>query len=211
MTITKYEHACLVVEAGGSRLIIDPGEFLESLQDFTNFSAVVITHAHGDHFDQAKLQTIASANPKVRIFTVPEVAEQLADMSVTTVAAGDTQQIDGFTLQFYGGQHAAIHSSMPPAQNVGIMVNDRLYYPGDSLVIPGVPVPILALPSDAPWLKIGEAIDFLNAIKPVQAFATHDALLSGAGAQIHNRILGGAAQKIGTNYHPLTLQEVVET
>ena len=54
-------------------------------------------------------------------------------------------------------------------------MTDTLYYPGDSYAVPtGRAVPLLAAPVGAPWLKIGEAMDFVLAVRPARAFGTHD-------------------------------------
>jgi probable F420-dependent oxidoreductase len=74
--------------------------------------------------------------------------------------------VGDFTLRFFGGTHAVIHSSIPTIENVGVLVNEELYYPGDSYAVPeGIEVDTLAAPLGAPWLKIGEAMDYVLAVK----------------------------------------------
>ena len=41
------------------------------------------------------------------------------------------------------GEHAVIHSSIPVIDNVGVLVNDTVYYPGDSLFVPEVSFELL--------------------------------------------------------------------
>lgn len=201
MNVTKYEHACLLIEEQGQKLLIDPGVFSESCQDFENVCGVIVTHVHPDHFDIAKITKIVDQNPKVRIFTVQDVADKLGEQAaVTVVSAGQQADCGPFSLEFFGELHAVIHESYPRNQNVGVMINKRLYYPGDSLTVPHQPIDILALPSSAPWLKIGEAMDFIIATKAKRIFPTHNALLSEIGAGIHNPILQGTAQGIGADY-----------
>jgi hypothetical protein len=69
---------------------------------------------------------------------------------------------------------------------VGVLVNQAFYYPGDSFAVPGLPVTVLALPVSAPWLKMSESLDFLQAVKPTQCFPTHNALLSEFGQNVAN-------------------------
>jgi hypothetical protein len=92
---------------------------------------------------------------------------------------------------------------VPVIDNVGVMINETLYYPGDSFVLPGQPVQILALPIGAPWLKISESIDFLVAIKPKMVFPTHDAVLSAIGKSISDARLSATAREIGAEYRRL--------
>ncbi len=201
MKITKYEHSCLVVEQDGQKLIIDPGVFSTSCKDFSNVSAVVVTHIHPDHFDPDTVAAIAGQNADVMIFTVDDVAKELnPTIPHTCVTAGQHIDKGPFKLDFYGGEHAVIHATYPTAQNKGVMVNDKLYYSGDSFAVPSKPVEVLAVPSAGPWMKVGEAIDFIAALKPKKAFPTHNAILSEIGATIHNRILESGSKSVGAEY-----------
>lgn len=200
MNITKYEHACIVVEEQGKKLIIDPGGFTTSLQDLHDVVAVVITHVHSDHFAPDLLRAIVKQNPRVRIFSTAEVAQVMPSVPVTAVTGGTAETVAPFSLAFYGELHAEVHPSHPRNQNVGIMVNDTLYYPGDSFTAPGVPVKVLALPTSGPWMKASEMIDFAAAVKPVQAFGTHNGLLSEIGHGMMNDIAQQAVEAGGGTF-----------
>jgi hypothetical protein len=129
---------------------------------------------------------IVKSNPGIKIFGTSEVAAKLAGFDVTTVYHGDFYQEQGFSFEFFGDMHQIIHESIPLIQNTGVLVNGKLYYPGDSYTTPDQPVEILACPTSAPWLKIGDVMDFVAAIKPKQSFATHNALLSDLGHDLNN-------------------------
>lgn len=211
MHITKHQHACVVLEEAGQKIIIDPGIFTRDLSNLEHIAAVVITHVHADHFDPIQVAEIARANPGVPIYSTSEVTGQLAAPQITVVKHGDVQQLENFTLDFFGEQHALIHDSIPRNQNIGVMVNGGFYYPGDSFVLPDdSEVPILALPVSAPWLKIAESIDFLKAIKPERCFPTHNAILSEEGQGIVDRLIGNVCQEIGTTYVPLKSGESID-
>jgi hypothetical protein len=83
------------------------------------------------------------------------------------------------------------------------MVNRLFYYPGDAFTLPGVPVDTLAIPAAAPWMRIGEAMDFLVAVHPRFAFPVHDAIASPAGQAIADRLLGQVAEANGITYQRL--------
>ncbi|CAN5644991.1 MBL fold metallo-hydrolase [soil metagenome] len=201
MQVTKYEHACLLIEEQGQRIIIDPGIFSGSaLHETRNIRAIVVTHIHPDHFDPDKLSEITHINPECTIYTTQEVKAQLANSSVKAITAGDVVKTGPFKLEFFGVKHATIHSSLPVAQNTGVMVNDSLYYPGDSFTVPSKPVRVLALPAVAPWAKIAESIDFMLALEPKVVFPTHNALLSKEGLGIYNRVLGNTAKSKNIDY-----------
>ena len=210
MRITKHEHALLTVEAGEETLVIDPGSFSPALGSLTNVTGVVITHEHADHWIPEHLTAIASQFPDAVFFGTAAVAAQ-APVEVTVVSPGDEVTAGSFSLRFFGGTHSEIHSSIPLVDNVGVLVNDSLYYPGDSYAVPeGVAVEALAAPVGAPWLKIGEAMDFVLAVAPRHAFGTHEATLSAAGAGMHLGRLAWATEQGGGQFHPLTPGESFE-
>lgn len=204
MRVTKHEHATLRIDESGDSLLIDPGSFTTPLDDLTSVVAVVITHEHPDHWTPEHLDRILRSAPGIPIFATAGVAAATADHEITVVAPGDTVSAGRFTLRFFGGEHAVIHSSLPTIGNVGVMVNDELYYPGDSYAIPeDVTVDTLAAPLGAPWLKIGEAMDFVLAVRPRRAFGVHDMTLSVIGRDMHRARLRWATEQGGGEFFAL--------
>lgn len=68
MKVTKLVHSCLLVEKDGKKILVDPG--LYSWQsaavkstDFSDISAVAITHNHPDHFNPEFAKVIKEASP----------------------------------------------------------------------------------------------------------------------------------------------------
>jgi L-ascorbate metabolism protein UlaG (beta-lactamase superfamily) len=190
MKITKYEHSALVLEINGHKVIVDPGMYTKTMPEQHNVKAIVITHIHDDHCFEPQLDKILALNPGIKIYSTDEVCRRLAESrpNFETVAVhhGDHYKEGDFTIDFYGDMHLEIHSSWPICQNVGVMINNTLYYPGDSFTIPDVKVPMLAVPSTAPWSKVGMMIDFVDAVKPNHSFATHNIHLSEEGHELYN-------------------------
>lgn len=194
MNLTKYEHACFTVEKDDQVIVVDPGNFTTDFIAPSDVIAVVITHEHGDHFDLELISAIIDKNPEAVIIGDASITNQIEAFETMPVTAGDTLEMGSFHLEFFGGQHATIHPNMPTPPNLGIMIDELLYYPGDSFFIPeDHSVDTLALPVAAPWLKISEAMDFLSAIHPRIAFPTHDAIASSTGKDLIDRMLGGIA------------------
>ena len=211
MRITKYEHAALRVDEAGRSLIIDPGSFTTPLDELGDVVAVVITHEHPDHWTGSHLDRILRAAPGTPILSTAGVAAAASDHEITVVAPGDEVVIGGFTLRFFGGRHAVIHESLPEIQNLGVLVNDELYYPGDSYAVPeGVDVSTLAAPLGAPWLKIGEAMDFVLAVAPRRCFGTHDMTLSTIGRTMHRQRLQWATEQGGGTFFELDPAESLD-
>jgi len=203
MKLTKFGHACFMLECAEQALLFDPGNWSTDLTIPGNITAVVLTHEHADHFDRNLLGKIVDKNPNTIILAPMEMAEKLPDFPSKGVAPGDTVTMGPFTLAFYGGEHAEIHPDIASVVNVGVLVNDTFYYPGDSFALPNTPVKTLALPVTAPWLKISESIDFMIAVKPDLAFPVHDHIASDDGKALVGRIIGGFAEKNGIRYERL--------
>ncbi len=206
MRISKYEHALLVVEQSAAQLVIDPGSY-SNLPELQNVVAVVFTHLHDDHTSQEHAQTISRNFPAVKMFGTQEVVEKLTGLDVQAVYHGDHYEVGPFQIDFYGDLHQVIHRSIPLVQNVGVMINSRLYYPGDSYTFPEQSVEILACPTSAPWLRISDVIDFLDLIRPKKCFATHNALLSEQGHALQNNRVQQIVEKHGGEFRYLNVGE----
>lgn len=189
MKLTKYEHACFAVEQNGQLLAVDPGNFTSDFLPTSNILAIIVTHEHGDHFDPDMLAAVYRTNPDSLLIAHPNITNKMPDHRSHAVHAGDAFDIGPFSLRFFGGEHAVIHPDIPTIANLGVLINDLLYYPGDSFVRPSVPVDTLLLPVGAPWLKLSEAADFARDIQPRLVIPTHDAVLSNIGKGLADRII----------------------
>ncbi|OJX81466.1 MULTISPECIES: MBL fold metallo-hydrolase [unclassified Leifsonia] len=211
MRLTKFEHAALLLEDSGKKLFVDPGSFTTPLTDTANTVAVVITHEHADHWTPEQLKRVLDMNPDAKIFAPEGVARAAADFDVTVVHAGDVVEAEPFTLQFFGGTHAVIHSSIPTVDNLGVLINDQLYYAGDSFTIPeGIEVDVLAAPAGAPWMKVAEVMDYVLAVKPKRSFPTHEMVLSRAGKDMSNGRIAWATEQNGGEHFPLEPGDTID-
>lgn len=196
MRIVKRGHACLEVHDAGQTLVIDPGDHTEPLE-IEHLAGVVITHEHADHWDDAHLGALRRQFPEAPFFGPPGVLEAAEEHEIVPVHAGETHTVGPFELRFFGGEHAVIHDSIPVVDNVGVLVNGALYYPGDSFAVPDVAVDVLATPAGAPWLKISEVMDFVVDVAPKRTFATHVLSLSEDGLRLSNARIRGAVEHVG--------------
>jgi len=188
MQVTKYAHSCLRVEHDGGVLVVDPGVFSEP-EALDGADAVLITHQHPDHVDPEMLARALERRP----FTVNGPASLTgvlgdAAEALTVVGPGESFTAAGVAVRAYGGQHAVIHPDIPVIENVGYLINDVVYHPGDSLVVPDdVQVDTLFAPIHAPWSKFSEVVDFIRAVAPRRAYALHDGLLNSNGFAVLDR------------------------
>jgi L-ascorbate metabolism protein UlaG (beta-lactamase superfamily) len=203
MRLTKHGHACVRIESGDRVLVIDPGTLSET-ESLSGATAVLISHEHDDHVDIDKLRTARASNPAMTVHTHPALAATLGD-GVTAVSAGDTFTAAGFTVRAVGGEHAEIVDGLPGCPNIGFIV-DGVYHPGDSLFVPTGVVETLLVPLSGPWLKLGEAVEFVRAVGPARAFPIHDAHLNEVGVDTFDWWLG---RKGGTDYARIPLGDSV--
>lgn len=185
MQLSKYVHSCLRIGHDGGVLVIDPGMFAEPAV-LDGVDAVLVTHEHPDHLDVDLIRKQLDRRP-LAIYGPAALADRLEEAVevFTPVEPGQSFEAAGISVRAYGGQHAVIHPDIPRIANLAYLVNDEVYHPGDSLVVPqDSPVDTLFVPIHAPWLKVSEAIDFVRAVAPRRAVALHDGLLNEAGLKV---------------------------
>ena len=191
MRLTKFGHSCLLVEERGARLLLDPGTLSAGFEGLDGLTAILYTHQHNDHLDQARLRPLLDGNPGVRVLCDEGSAEQLgasgADLEV--LHDGDELDVGGVAVRAAGRDHAVIHPDIPVIPNVGYLVAGRLFHPGDAFTVPDRRVEVLAVPAGAPWLKVSEAIDYLRELRPSVAVPVHEKVLSAIGTTLHYRQL----------------------
>ncbi|WIE75932.1 MBL fold metallo-hydrolase [Curtobacterium sp. MCSS17_007] len=193
MELTKYNHATVVLEQDGTTLVIDPGVFTPESADLVRTAtAVLVTHEHPDHLDADAVRAGLDANPDLVVRAPQAVVDQLGehDGRVVAVSAGDTFSVGPVPVRVFGEEHAVIHRDLPTIANVGYLVDDAVFHPGDAYLVPGVPVRLLLVPTSGPWAKTGEGVDYVRAVAPERAVQIHELLLSEVGQQSNVQMLG---------------------
>lgn len=181
MRIVHYGHACVLLETDSARILLDPGAFSEGYEAERELSAVVVTHQHFDHVDTEQLPDLLKANPGAKLIVDPGTEETVRGLGLEYEIArpGDAFEIAGTAVNAVGGEHAVVHPDVPQIPNVGFVFDHgAFYHPGDSFFVPEQKVDVLGLPTGAPWLKAGEAVDFFRAVSPRVAVPIHEAVLA---------------------------------
>lgn len=176
MRLTKFGHACVRIEYADAVVVLDPGGFTQA-DAVDGATAVLITHEHADHYHldhlracDAEIVTVEGVAARIRA-DAPDLVERLR-----VVSPGEILDV-GLPVEVVGHQHAVIHPDLPRIDNSGYLLsvdNLRVYHPGDSLTLPGTDVDLLLAPISAPWLKIGEAVDFVRAVGAPRTLGIHD-------------------------------------
>jgi L-ascorbate metabolism protein UlaG (beta-lactamase superfamily) len=180
MRLQKFGHACLLFEDGDARVLLDPGTLSSGYEPLTGLTGIFVTHQHPDHMDVARLPALLQANPDAPLHSDDGTAQALADRGIHARAVHDGDELDvGVSVRVIGREHAAIHPDVPTVPNVGYLVAERFFHPGDALTPPGVDgLDVLALPTAAPWLKAAEAVDYMRRVRPRIAVPIHEAMLT---------------------------------
>jgi L-ascorbate metabolism protein UlaG (beta-lactamase superfamily) len=181
--LTHLGHACLLVQTGGARILLDPGVFTPDFETMTGLDAVLVTHQHIDHVDTERLPGLLAANGSAALVaeaaTVPQL--ETAGLAARPLHPGDELRFGAASVRAVGGVHARIFEGDPPVGNVGLLLaadgEPTLFHPGDSYDVVPERVDVLALPLAAPWTSGRGTIEFLRAVAPPVAVPIHDGLL----------------------------------
>jgi L-ascorbate metabolism protein UlaG (beta-lactamase superfamily) len=194
-------HAAVVIEAGGSRILIDPGVFSpDQTFELEHLDAIVATHQHPDHLDASRLGGLLDRNPGATLLCDPETADVVEHGSWTAHTDGDETTVGSLTVRGVGDRHAEIVPQIPRVTNTGVLLSGpgepTFFHPGDSYEHAPAGADVLALPLTAPWTKIRETVEFIAQVSPAVLFPVHDAAITDLAYGIywgHVENFGGVA------------------
>jgi L-ascorbate metabolism protein UlaG (beta-lactamase superfamily) len=150
--ITLVRHATLLLEVGGRRVLVDPmlgdAETQPPIEDTPNqrpnplvplplpadevvrdLDAVLVTHLHEDHFDEAAERVLPKDMP---VFCQPEDEGRLRELGLDARPVDKALDWDGLVIARTGGQHGtgAIAEELAPVSGFAL---DGLYIAGDTI------------------------------------------------------------------------------
>jgi L-ascorbate metabolism protein UlaG (beta-lactamase superfamily) len=210
MQLTKLGHACVRLRKDDRTLVIDPGGLTPEDGAIAGAEAVLITHEHFDHLEAERLHKALAADPRLTVYTCRAVADILGDAGdrVRTVGEGDALSIAGFEVGVVGQKHEVVHPDVPPVENVGFLIDEEVFHPGDAFTV--VEAPTLLVPGQAPWMKAPEMIQYLRAVAPRRAYAVHDGLLNEFGLGLLESQLTGEGKQQNADFRRLKPGESVQ-
>jgi L-ascorbate metabolism protein UlaG (beta-lactamase superfamily) len=184
--IIRMGHAALLIEAAGSRILIDPGVLsVDAAFDLTDLDAIVVTHQHPDHLDRDRVVGLLERNESATLLCDPETAEVVEGGDWMAHTHDDETLVGGLTVLGVGAQHAEIVPALPRIANTGVLVSavgePTLFHPGDSYEHAPGGVDVLAVPLSAPWTKVAETVEFVQRVSPRTLLPIHDSGLSEFG------------------------------
>lgn len=203
MKLTHYGHACVTIEdmpGSGGRIVVDPGNLADDTSTITEVSSVLVTHEHPDHLDPARLDYLRATSPAMQLYVNPGTEDALSAAEAERVEVLDSDRqagvdVGGVDVRVITTAHATIYEALPPIGNNAYLIGGRVFHPGDAFVVPDFAVEVLLLPIGAPWLKLSEAIDYLQTVAPSLAIPIHQGGLGEAHRSLHTQLLQKFAPK----------------
>jgi len=143
MKITFLGHACLLVEGGGKRVVIDPfltgNPVAAAKPEDLRVDAVLLTHGHADHSSDAAGVAQANGCP---VIAVVELAGHIARKGAQTIGmnTGGTYDQDGIRVKLTQAFHSSsfededgqVHYAGQPVGILLTMGGKTLYHTGDT-------------------------------------------------------------------------------
>lgn len=175
MKLTKFVHACVLVEDDQHVALFDPGTMsweskLFNVDVLPKLDYVMITHEHFDHFCEPFVHALGHKFPDLQFLSTPVVVSKLKALGIKNVSTSTIENIIIEPLE---------HDSMQPlmplpiAKNIAVHYKDKISHPGDSHHLESTK-DILFLPLAGPWGSTIEAIRLAVKLKPKAIVPIHD-------------------------------------
>ena len=207
MKVTKFIHACLLIEERDLKVLIDPGEYSFSekaleVDKLPVLDYILITHEHADHMSISGIKQILQEFPKVKIITNPSAGGILKEQGIEV-----SQELPDF-IKIKEVPHEEIPFGVVP-ENFQFDLFNKLTDPGDSHSFTESQ-DILALPVQAPWGSTTQAVAASLKVKPKVILPIHDWHWNEEAREGMYKRLEIFFKDQGIRFIPLTTGEPVE-
>ncbi len=171
MKISKHNHSCLLVHEENITILIDPGNYTYDskaldINVIDHLDYVLITHEHPDHMSIPLIKNVMDKFPEAKIISNSSVVKILESANIQA----STEQNEFIKMEEV--PHEKVFGVNLP-QNVKFDIFNKLTHPGDSLHF-SLSTPILALPVQAPWCSLTQAVEKALELKPKVIIPIHD-------------------------------------
>lgn len=178
--VTKYAQSCFLFEKAGQRLLLDPGKFDLELhgrqpEDWPSLEGIIVTHEHFDHADLETIKFLVERD-QVTVYSTKGLVQQLATVGVNAkrVQPNESIEIGRFQVRCIQQQHGVLSGGRPIPENIGFVIDETFYTPGDSVPVANMPnVPVLLVPVAGPEMNFETAATMIDQTRPQLAVAMH--------------------------------------
>jgi L-ascorbate metabolism protein UlaG (beta-lactamase superfamily) len=211
VTIHPVDHASMVLETPGGVIYVDPVGGAAKYQGLPQVALILITHEHGDHYDQPTLDAL----PAVRLITNQSVHDKLPDAMkerASVMANGDRVEVIGLEIEALPAHNTTPDRMQyhPVGRDNGYILNlggKRIYIAGDTeptpemLALTGIDAAFL--PMNLPYtMTIEQAAEAVAAFKPGLVFPYHH---RGSDLQAFAKLVaesGAGTEVVIANWYP---------
>ena len=190
--MTKIHHACLTIDDGSTRILLDPGKF-GPRPGLDGVDAVLITHRHVDHLDP---DLVAEALRRgVPVWAPGDALGDIGDLDGVGAGGpheavpGAALRIGSLSVQVAGERHAELHPTLPGPENRAYLIDERVLVTGDEHPVPPSRPTTLVTPADAPWLRATDLIRYVRDVHPELVVGVHDGLLNADGLSVARHVI----------------------
>ena len=181
MKITKYPQSCVLIEANGKNILIDPGKYTyEQIdmkpEDWKNIDILLLTHEHADHMMPEAIKIIAKNNNPV-ILTNKPVHDILEKEGIKSeiLNPGQERIIENIKITGVKSKHGDLPSGNLAPEVIGFLIDDKIYHPGDTVYLKEKPyADIVFVPiCGTVVMDAKEVVRFVKEIKPKLVIPIH--------------------------------------
>jgi L-ascorbate metabolism protein UlaG (beta-lactamase superfamily) len=206
--IHPVAHASLALSFGDQVFYLDPGE-----NDFAGLpapTAIFVTHAHGDHYNEANLLKLAGDS--VPVFSNEDVAGKLPEAlkaRATGMANGASAEVNGIAVAAIAAYNTTEDRKQFHPQGVGngyvfTFGDKKVYVAGDTEDVPEMRalsgIEVAFLPMNLPYtMSIEQAADAVKAFRPKIVYPYHS---QGSDLEQFKALVGDAAEVRIAQFYP---------
>jgi L-ascorbate metabolism protein UlaG (beta-lactamase superfamily) len=185
--VYPIDHASFVLTWSGKTVYVDPVGGAKKYAGLPKPDAVLITHAHFDHFDVRTLEGLIAADSAAKIVAPQAVADKmpagpLADKT-KAIAAGEKAEVSGVLIEAVPAYNITPERKKfhPKGEGLGYVIQlggKRIYAAGDTEDTPEVrklkQIDAAFLPMNLPYtMDVKSAADAVRQFKPKIVYPYH--------------------------------------
>ena len=210
ISIHPVMHASLALGFGAEVFYLDPAE--NSFAGLPAPTAIFITHAHGDHYNEANLAKLAGA--AVPIYANEDVFGKLPDAlksHATAMKNGDSATVNGIAVDAIPAYNTTADRKQYHPQGVGngyvfTFGDKKVYVAGDTEDTPEMRaltgIEVAFLPMNLPYtMDINQAANAVKAFRPKIVYPYHS---RGSDLDAFKSLVGDASEVRIADFYPAT-------